>query len=109
MSDSTAAGLLTLHIERTTYIAVVRCCGKLVAGTQRHFYDTISEIIPQNKKILLDMEKLTRIDSTGIGALIRLYVSTRSSGCALELVNVGKPIRDLLGLTNLFTVFAYSG
>jgi anti-sigma B factor antagonist len=87
----------------------VRCSGKLVAGTQRYFYDTISAIIPQNKKILLDMEKLTRIDSTGIGALIRLYVTTRSSGCTLELVNVGKPIRDLLGLTNLFSVFAYSG
>lgn len=109
MSDKAAESLLTLHIERTTYIAVVRCSGKLVAGTQRYFYDTISEIIPQNKKILLDMEKLTRIDSTGIGALIRLYVSTRSSGCTLELVNVGKSIRDLLGLTNLFSVFAYTG
>ncbi|HUY80799.1 MAG TPA: STAS domain-containing protein [Acidobacteriaceae bacterium] len=109
MSDSDVSNLLSVHIERTTYIAVVRCSGKLVAGTQRYFYDTISEIIPQSKKILLDMEKLSRIDSTGIGALIRLYVSTRSSGCTLELVNVGKPIRDLLGLTNLFTVFAYSG
>jgi anti-sigma B factor antagonist len=108
MSDPAAANLITLHIERTTYIAVVRCSGKLVAGNGKYFYDTISDIIPHNKKILLDMEKLTRIDSTGIGALIRLYVSTRSSGCTLELVNVGKSIRDLLGLTNLFTVFAYN-
>ncbi len=109
MSDPAAANLITLHIERTTYIAVVRCSGKLVAGAQKYFYDTISEIIPQNKKILLDMEKVTKIDSTGIGALIRLYVSTRSSGSALELVNIGKPIRDLLGVTNLYTVFAYGG
>jgi anti-sigma B factor antagonist len=109
MSDSEAANLISLHIERTTYIAVVRCSGKLIAETHKTFYDTISEIIPHNKKILLDLENLARIDSTGIGSLIRLYVSTRSSGCSLELVNVGKQIRDLLGLTNLFTVFAYSG
>jgi anti-anti-sigma factor len=49
------------------------------------------------------------MDSMGLGALIRLYVSARSAGCDLELINLGKRIRQLLGVTNLLSVFTVIG
>jgi anti-anti-sigma regulatory factor len=45
----------------------------------------------------------------GLGALVRLYVSAKSKGCSLELVNLGKGIRQLLGVTNLLSVFTVIG
>jgi anti-sigma B factor antagonist len=41
----------------------------------------------------------------GLGTLVRLYVSAKSAGSCIELINLGKQIRELLGITNLITVF----
>jgi anti-sigma B factor antagonist len=49
---------------------------------------------------------LTRMDSMGLGTLVRLYVSAKGADSRIELVNLGKQIRELLGMTNLLGVFA---
>jgi anti-sigma B factor antagonist len=45
----------------------------------------------------------------GLGTVVRLYVSARSAGCGLELVNVGKQVRRVLGVTNLLSIFTVIG
>jgi anti-sigma B factor antagonist len=80
-----------------------------VSGATNLLYVPVSQLIPGQKRIVLDLADLTHMDSTGIGTLVRLYVSARSAGCALELVNVGRPIRQLLGVTNLLAVFTIIG
>jgi anti-sigma B factor antagonist len=49
------------------------------------------------------------MDSTGLGTVVRLYVSAKSAGYSLELINLGKRIRQLLGVTNLLSVFTVIG
>lgn len=105
-NDSTT---LSFEIDRSGDVAVVRCHGKLVAGVSNVFYDKMHELIPGTKRIVLDLSDLVRMDSTGLGALVRLYVSTKPAGCCVELVNLGKQIRELLGLTHLWDVFASIG
>lgn len=107
MSDNSTT--FTFEVERSNDAAVVRCHGKLVAGVGEMFYDKIRQLIPGTKRIVLDLCDVTRMDSTGLGTLVRLYVSAKSAGCRLELVNLGKQIRDLLGLTHLWDVFATIG
>lgn len=55
------------------------------------------------------MAELTHMDSSGIGTLVRLYVSAKSGGCILELNNIGKSVRQLLGVTHLIDVLAVVG
>jgi anti-sigma B factor antagonist len=109
MSDKAAASLLTLEIERSGNTAIVRCHGKLVAGVNDFLYTEVSQLIPDSKRIVLDLTDLTHMDSMGLGALIRLYVSARSAGCDLELINLGQRIRQLFGVTNLLSVFTIIG
>jgi anti-anti-sigma regulatory factor len=45
----------------------------------------------------------------GLGTLVRLYASTKSRGITLELIHLGKRVRELLSLTNLLSVFAIVG
>ncbi len=108
MSDETPP-ILSLHVERTPGAAVVRCSGRLVAGVSDTLYRRVKELIPANKRIVLDLTDLTHMDSTGLGALVRLYVSARSAGCALELINLSQGIRKILALTNLLSVFSVIG
>jgi anti-anti-sigma factor len=106
MSDDTLVSQLTLDVDCAGNAAVVRCSGKLVAGVNDLLYLEVSQLIPAYKRIVLDLTDLIHMDSTGLGTLVRLYVSAKSAGCNLELINLGKRIRHLLGVTNLLSVFA---
>ena len=109
MPDQAAASLLTLTVDRDDDCAEVRCSGRLVAGVNDRLYLEVGQLIPSSKRILLDLTDLTHMDSTGLGTLVRLYVSAKSAGCALQLFNIGKPIRQLLGATRLLSVFEVIG
>jgi len=109
MPDKAATSLLTLDVVRAGSAIVVRCNGKLVAGVNDVLYSKVSELIPETKRIVLDLTNLARVDSMGLGTLVRLYVSCRSAGCSLELINLGKQVRQLLGTTHLLSVFAIVG
>ncbi len=66
----------------------------------------IIESLEENrKKIILDLEKATYIDSAGVGELTRSYTTVANSGGDLVLLNLTKKSRDLLTLTKLITVF----
>jgi anti-anti-sigma factor len=109
MPEEAAPSPFTLDIERKDDVAVVRCHGRLVAGVGDLLYARVSQLMPDCKRIVLDLTDLTHMDSMGLGALVRLYVSAKSKGCSLELVNLGKGIRQLLGVTNLLSVFTVIG
>lgn len=109
MPDNTTVSRLRVSIQRTSEVATVRCSGRLVTGVNDDFYNEVRQLFPDHKRIVLDFTELAHIDSSGIGTLVRLYVSAKSAACVLELNNVGKPIRHLLGVTHLWSIFGSVG
>jgi anti-anti-sigma factor len=89
--------------------AVVVCHGRLVAGTEDGFYETVRSLMPANKRIVLDLADLQHTDSRGLGTLVRLYVAGKSAGSDVELAHLSKQIRHLLGITDLTKVFTVIG
>ena len=81
MPDNAAASLLTLAVDRTGAAAVVRCRGKLVSGVNDLLYVQVKQLIPNHKRIVLDLMDVTHMDSMGLGTVVRLYVSAKSAGC----------------------------
>jgi anti-sigma B factor antagonist len=98
-----------IEIERADDVAYVRCRGRLVAGVRDSFYAEVRQLIPDTKRIVLDLTDLTHMDSMGLSTLVRLYVSARSAGVDLELINIGKRIRQMLGVTGLLKAFEMIG
>jgi anti-sigma B factor antagonist len=105
MPNAPVMNSLAFNVERKDNAALVHCRGRLVSGLCGEFYDKIHALIPDNKRIVLDLTDLAFIDSMGLGTLVRLYVSAKSGGSCLELINLGKQIREILGLTNLLSLF----
>ncbi len=98
-----------LEIEDRGRFAVVHCHGKLVAGFTDLLYVPVSQLLSTHPRLILDLSDLTHMDSMGLGALARIYVSARTKGCELELRHIGKKIRDLLIMTNLLPAFTIVG
>jgi anti-anti-sigma factor len=109
MSDTAVVRTLTIAVDRSGKIPLVRCSGRLVAGETDRFYSEVKQLVPEYKRVVLDFTELTHMDSMGLGTLVRLYVHAKSSGSILDLVNVGKSVRQLLGITHMISVFQVIG
>ena len=57
------------------------------------------------KKILLNLSKVSYVDSSGIGELVSSFTTINREGGQLKLLNLTQKIQDLLAITKLLTVF----
>jgi anti-sigma B factor antagonist len=104
-----AESSLMVEIDRTRATPVVRCTGRLVAGLSDRLYDQVRTVLPGPKYIVIDCTHLSRMDSTGLGTLVRVYVHAKSAGCTIQLMNIGPSIRQLLRITELLSAFTIIG
>ena len=56
-------------------------------------------------KILLNLSKISYMDSAGIGELVACYKRAREKGGELKLLNPSGKVEDLLQLTKLEEIF----
>jgi anti-sigma B factor antagonist len=84
---------------------LVICSGKLTAEIAAEFKQEVRALIPQTKRIVLDLNEVGFIDSSGLGAIVGVYVSARKATCELQLINLSKKIREMLGMTKMLSVF----
>jgi anti-sigma B factor antagonist len=96
---------LTLRTYTRVEGTVVQCAGRLTAEHSAALKAHVKSLMPGAKRIILDLKDVTRMDSSGLGAVVGLYVSARKERCEFLLVNYNKSIKDLLGVTNLLSVF----
>ena len=109
MSDSADSALMTLVVQVEGDTVVVLCKGRLMSNSSVLLLKPVAELIADHQHVVLDLSELTQMDSGGLGALVRLYVSAKKQGRVLELRNLGVKVRDLLILTNLISVFSVAG
>ncbi len=57
------------------------------------------------KKIVLDLEHVSAIDSSGIGEMVSSYTTVARQGGKLVLLKLSPKINDILQVTQLITVF----
>jgi len=100
---------LTLTFEESNGIPVIRCSGRVIAGVTDRLYGEVRALLPNNKRIILDFAEVHHIDSMGLGTLARIYVSSKSAGCVVDVVNLGKSVRSLLGITHMMSMFQLIG
>jgi anti-sigma B factor antagonist len=81
--------------------------GKLTGGPDADtFRDVFKSLIDQDKKnIIVNLEKVSWINSTGLGILISGYTSVRRSGGDLCIMNVSDRIESILYVTKLNLLF----
>ncbi len=100
---------LSLKIQAENNHATVACSGRLVAGVTETLGREVRQLIPNYSRVVLDLSGLTQMDSMGLGSVVRLLVSAKTSGCKLELINLSPRVRELFGIANLLSAFEICG
>src|SRR6202158_3767763 len=87
--------------------SVVTLDGRIVLGEESQaLRQKLKSLIAEgNKKIILNMDNIKYIDSAGLGILVAAHVSAKLQGASLKLSNPGSKFREVLQITQLFTVF----
>ena len=100
---------LKLDVSTVEDATVVRLSGNLTRDDAPSFKEQVKALIPQTKRLVLDLSEVVYMDSSGLGAVVSVYISAKKAGCDLQLINLSKRVRELLGLTNLLSVFETTG
>jgi anti-sigma B factor antagonist len=87
--------------------SVVTLDGRIVLGEESHaLRERLKSLIAEGKKqIVLNMEHVAYIDSSGLGMLVAGHVSAKNQGASLKLSNLGTRFQEVLQITKLVTVF----
>jgi anti-sigma B factor antagonist len=85
------------------------CRGRITTETSGLFKSEVKKWVPRSKLVIVDLGKVDYVDSSGLGTVLATYVSAKSAGCTLRLVNLSQRIKDLLQLTRLASVFEAYG
>lgn len=96
---------LRLESENSNSETTVRAAGRITAATSANLEKTLRNLIPQSKKVVLDLTGVEYIDSAGLGALVSVYLHARGANCDLEIANPKQRIRDLFSRSRLGAVF----
>ncbi len=94
--------------QREKYGAVILdLSGKLMGGPEADkFQDIFKKLLEEDKKnVLVNLEKVSWVNSTGLGILISGYTAMRKGGGNLKLLNVSDRIESILMVTKLATIF----
>ncbi len=97
-----------MKIEMRTVgdVRVLDCSGKITLGEgTMAVRNTVMDVLKENQKIILNLGDVNYIDSSGIGELVRTYITVTNGGGQLKLLNLTKKIEELLQITKLLTVF----
>ena len=96
---------LNLETVRTPEETIVRCTGKITSGTTAMLQTTVRSLLPETKCVVLDLTDVSYMDSSGLGAVVALYLSAKRQHCALKLINLNQRLRELFRITKLASVF----
>jgi len=87
-------------------IVVVTGDVTLNSGGEVMLKDKVRSLLEQgHMKLVLDLGRVSYVDSAGLGELVHAHATAKNKGGSLRLLNVNKRLKDLLTITKLVTVF----
>ncbi len=88
-------------------VAVIALKGKLMGGPETMAIHTkVKELIESGvNKVVIDLGKVSWMNSTGLGALMSSMTSLRNADGDLKLTRVTDKVKSLFMITKLITIF----
>jgi anti-sigma B factor antagonist len=96
---------LKVETVRTPEEILVRGTGKITSTSSGTLQTTVRGLIPEAKRVVLDLTDVSYMDSSGLGAPVAAYLSARRQQCELRLINLNQRLKELLRITKLAAVF----
>ncbi len=93
--------------RRVGDVTILELDGRLILEEgERPLRDAVDRLVAEGRtRIVLDMQRVTVLDSAGVGMLVCKYLTAFRTGGSLKLLHLTPRADHLLRLTKLSTVF----
>jgi anti-sigma B factor antagonist len=96
----------SMTIRHSDNLSFLEVSGRLTSFESTAFRDAIHGMLNQgHKNIVLNLTGLDYLDSSGVGELVRNYMSVVKKGGAMGVVGLAPKIEEILKVTHLHQVF----
>ena len=97
---------LSMNSRPVGDVVVMQCNGRIVAGAEVFSLQAqVAEVLPKHSDVVLQLEHVDFIDSSGLGALVRLVSTARTKGGDIKLCGLQQRVKTTLEMTNLLSLF----
>src|SRR5579862_8104079 len=97
---------LRLESRPVGEVIVIQAFGRIVAGNEVFtLHAQVGDAIEKHGDVVLQLDHVEFLDSSGLGALMRLVQAARAKGGDLKLSGLPPKVRKVLQLTNLLSQF----
>jgi anti-sigma B factor antagonist len=100
-TNSSPVSKLSIATHKTPTEIVVHCTGKITSDTIQELKSAVKPLFSESKIVLLDLTNVTYMDSSGLGAIVGLYVSAKAGKSQLRLINLNEHLKEIFSLTRL--------
>ncbi|MGI8811609.1 MAG: STAS domain-containing protein [Pyrinomonadaceae bacterium] len=100
-------GDLNITTHSADGVTIISLEGAIQLGeSSAKLHQNLKTLVDEGKRhLVIDLAKVTAIDSSGLGSLIAGYATLERNGGTLKLVNLSPRVTELMTITKLFTVF----
>ena len=98
---------MKIHEKMKGDVLVISLSGKVIGGPELMNVKTAFEnaVNQDIDKVLLDLGKVSWMDSSGLGVIVSGHTTLSRAGGALKVLHATKKIRELFIITKLITIF----
>jgi len=98
---------MPINERKRNDVTILDIKGKITIGAaEEALRDAVHRVLDAgSQKVLLNLQGVTTIDSSGVGELVSGYTSATNRGAKIKLTNLPAKINDILTITQLITVF----
>jgi anti-anti-sigma factor len=96
--------MLKIHTRNFGDVAILYLQGRVVNGETTVLSRAVNSQVDAHL-VVLDLARVNTIDAHGLGVLLGLREQTLSKGIEFKLMNLTKPVVDVMEITRLNTVF----
>lgn len=96
----------SVSVRQADGVSLVEVTGRLTSFESKAFREMIQGLLKQGQtNMVLNLTGLEYLDSSGVGELVRNYMSVVKKGGALKVVGLAPKVEEILKVTQLYQVF----
>ena len=98
---------LNITTRKSGPVVILDLEGQIRLGeTNANLHKAVRELVDGGeKKVLLNLARVTGIDSSGLGSLVAAHATLEKNGGEMKLLNLNDRVTELMMITKLLTVF----
>ncbi len=89
-------------------VIIFKLNGRIISPDIDDITDTVQKVLSEIEnppKLVFDFKDVTSMDSSGLGALMKIYADVHPRGGTIAVINVNKHVKNLIVMARLITVF----